>query len=122
LKHSRIQRFEKDTGDASTTNSIRKKTQRFTKHQTQRHTPVIHGRRGFAYTPLDKATDIAEVYEDQFGSDLEEDQFDNFCQQIGPKVAAFLQLHPVSLTTFSTPTQILPIIKLTTQKTDFRSR
>jgi hypothetical protein len=61
LKHSKIKRFEKDIEDTSTTNNIWKTTKRITKHQTQRHTPVIHGRRGLTYTPLDRATAIAEV-------------------------------------------------------------
>jgi hypothetical protein len=45
LKHCRIQRFEKDTEDASTTNNVWKITKRFIKHQTQRHAPVIQGRK-----------------------------------------------------------------------------
>jgi hypothetical protein len=45
LKQSKIQRFEKDIEDASTTNNIWKITKRFTKSQTQHHTPVFHGRR-----------------------------------------------------------------------------
>jgi hypothetical protein len=46
LKHSKIQRFEKDFEEASTINNIWKITKRFTKHQTQRHNPVIHAKRG----------------------------------------------------------------------------
>jgi hypothetical protein len=46
LKHSRIQRFVKDTEHTNITNNIWKITQGFTKHQTQHHTPVIRGRRG----------------------------------------------------------------------------
>jgi hypothetical protein len=34
--------------------------------------PVIHGRRGLTYTPLDKAIAIAEEYEDQFRSSHQE--------------------------------------------------
>jgi hypothetical protein len=60
LKHSRIQRFGEDIEDASATNNIWNTTKLFTKLQT-RHTPVIHGRSGLTYTPLDKATAIAEV-------------------------------------------------------------
>jgi hypothetical protein len=86
LKHSRIQRFEKDSGNASKTNSIWKITKGFTKHQTQCHTSVIHGRRGLTrgltYTTLGKVTAVAEVYEDQFRSNPKADEFDNFCQQI----------------------------------------
>jgi hypothetical protein len=48
----------------------------FTKHQTQCHTSVLHGRRVFTYTQLDTATAVAEVYEDQFQYNPEEDNFD----------------------------------------------
>jgi hypothetical protein len=80
-------------------------------HQASEATPVIHGRRGLTYTPLDKATAIAEVYEDQFQSNPEEDNFDNIYRQKRRKVDACLQLQPVDPTTPSTPTQILRIIK-----------
>jgi hypothetical protein len=61
LKHSRILKFEKETEDASTTNDIWNITNRFIKHQTQLHAPVIQGRKGLTYTPMDNATAIAEV-------------------------------------------------------------
>jgi hypothetical protein len=59
-------KFEKDTGVTSTRNNIWKIIKRFTKHQTEGHSLVIHGRRGLTYTPLEKATEIAELYKDQF--------------------------------------------------------
>jgi hypothetical protein len=111
LKHSTIQRFEKDTEDASTTNNTRKITKRFTKHQTQHYTPVSHGRRGLTSTPLEKATAIAEVYEDQFRWNPSEQHFDKFFRQIRREIAACLQLNPVNITTLSTPNKILRIMK-----------
>jgi hypothetical protein len=50
LKHIGIQRFENGTEDASTTNDIWKITKEFRKHQIERYTPIIHGRRGLTYT------------------------------------------------------------------------
>jgi hypothetical protein len=89
LKHN-IQRFEKDIEDTSTTNNIWKITKWFTKHQAHRPTPVIYSGSGLTYTPLNKATVIAEVYEDQFLSTPENDEFDIFCQQIWGEIAAYL--------------------------------
>jgi hypothetical protein len=81
-----------------TSNNVWKITKRFTKHQTERHTPVIHGRRGLIYTPLDKAITIAEG-EDQFQSNPEKQNFDEFSGQVRQEVAAFLQLQPADTNT-----------------------
>jgi hypothetical protein len=70
--------LQKNPEYANATNNICKITERFTKHQTQRHTPSIHGRKGLAYTPLDKATATAEVYEDKFQTEGEANELDNF--------------------------------------------
>jgi hypothetical protein len=111
LKHSTIQRFEKDIQDASTTNNIRNITKRLTKQQTQRHALVIHGRRGLTDTPLGKATSVAEVHENQFRSNPEEHNLDNFYRQIKREVAACLQLESVNPTTPRTQNRTLRILK-----------
>jgi mevalonate pyrophosphate decarboxylase len=62
LKHSWIKRFEKGIEDESTKNNIWKIIKRFTKHQSQSHAPVIHGRNGISYKTQDKVTAIADIY------------------------------------------------------------
>jgi hypothetical protein len=80
LKHSKIRGSGKDTEDASTINDIQKITKRFTKQKTQLHTPLIHGRKELTYTPLEKASAISEVYEEQFRSKHVESNIDNSYQ------------------------------------------
>jgi hypothetical protein len=75
LKYSRIHRFEKDIEVSSTTNNIWNIRERFTKQQTQRQAPVNQGRKGLTHTPLSKATSVAEVQEDQFRAQPEEQNF-----------------------------------------------
>jgi hypothetical protein len=54
----------------SRTNNIRKTTKPFTKHQTQRHTPVIRGRRGLTYTELDTTAAAAQDTRPSFDQTL----------------------------------------------------
>jgi hypothetical protein len=71
--------LRKNIEDACITNNIWKIREGFSECQTQRHNPVIHGRSGLTYTPLDKAI---EVYEGHFRSNPEAKTFDNFYRQI----------------------------------------
>jgi hypothetical protein len=85
LKHSRIQRFENDTEDANTTNNIRN-IKYSSRYQTQGHTPVIHGRSGLSYSPLDKVTEIAVVYEDHFRPPLKNKLSTAYIDKSGEKL------------------------------------
>jgi hypothetical protein len=119
--HSRIQSSEKHTEYANTTNNINN-IKYSTIRQTQGHTPVIHGRIGLSYTPLDKVTDISVVYEDQFPSTPEEQTFDGLYQQIRREVATYLQPQPVNATSPSTPNQIVNVPKrMASDQDNFRN-
>jgi CRISPR/Cas system-associated protein Cas10 (large subunit of type III CRISPR-Cas system) len=65
LKRSKIKKSEIDIQGVILKNNVWRRIKRFTKLQTQHHTSEIHGRTGLTYTPLKKATETAEVYENQ---------------------------------------------------------
>jgi hypothetical protein len=79
--------------------------------QTYICTPVIHGRNGLTYTPLDKATGIAEVYDDQFCPDPEEQTFEDFYRLFRTEFSTHLQTQPADPTASVTPNKISRIMK-----------
>jgi hypothetical protein len=48
------------------------------------------------YTPFDKATAIADVYEDQFRPNSEQQTFDNIYRQIRPEVNVHHETQPTA--------------------------
>lgn len=94
LQHSRILKFEKHVEDTNATNTIWKITERFTKCHTHTRISATHGRNGPTYTPLDKAAAFADVYEDQFRPNPEQQTFENLYYQIRTALNTHLETKP----------------------------
>lgn len=67
---------------------------RLTKRETHNRSPVIRGRNGLTYTPLDKATANVEVCGGQFLPSVEEQTYVNFYLQIRTEANTYLQTQP----------------------------